>query len=93
MTARSQPIWIFTLTATRVSQQPIRVLLERYKRKTAHTDPSLTTIPRGALERRGLAHNDCLESAYTDLHPDCHPSESIAYTGPTLTAIREKQPI
>jgi len=38
MTARSQPKQVFTLTAARVSQQPI-------------SGPTLTAIPRGAPER------------------------------------------
>jgi len=50
-------------------------------------------FPREPLERWGLTYNDCSELAYISLHPDDHPSESIAYTGPTLTVTREKQPI
>jgi len=53
---------------------------------TAYTGPTLTAIPRGAHERRRLAHHDCSESAYIGLHPDGHPNESTAYTGPTLMA-------
>jgi len=40
----------------------------------------------------GLAHNGCLESAYTGLHPNDYPSESTDYMDPTLTITREKQP-
>ena len=43
-------------------------------------------------ERRGLAHNGCSESVYTNLYPDGHPSESISYMSPTLTAIWEEHP-
>jgi len=60
-----------------------------YKEKTTYMGSNLTAIPRGAPERRALAHNDCSESAYTGLHPNSHLSESTAYTGPTLTATRK----
>jgi len=41
-------------------------------------------------ERRGLAHNDCLELAYYWIYPDGYPSELIAFTGLTLMATRKK---
>jgi len=44
-------------------------------------------------ERQWLTYNGCSKSAYIDLHPDGHPSESTVYTGPTLTATKEKQPM
>ena len=44
-------------------------------------------------ERRILTHYDYSELAYNEINPDDYPSISSAYTGPILTAIREKQPV
>ena len=52
MTARSQPKQIFTLTATRVSQQPISGPTQTAMRKKQPTWLSLGEPP----ERRRLAH-------------------------------------
>jgi len=71
-TARSSTYTSVALTATRVSQQPIRVLPWRLP---------LEESP----ERWRLAH-DCSELSLHGPCPDGYLSESTTYTGPTLTA-------
>jgi len=60
-----------------------------YKRKIAYMGPTLTVVPRGPPERRGLTHYDCSEPTYKRIYPDSRPSRSSAYTGPTLMATRK----
>ena len=47
MTARSQLIWVFTLTATRVSQIAYTGSTLMSTRKTAYTSPTLSAILDG----------------------------------------------
>ena len=87
MTTRSQPIWAFTLTATRVSQ-------------TAYTGPTLMTIPQGLLKDRNsptmtarsqliwvftLTATRVSQTAYTG--STLMSTRKTAYTSPTLSAI------